>query len=128
MAELKVASDVRVNQGFEDKLKRDIKKIEDMSPKNTSLHVVLKRTQSGGFETEMESIGFPKRLFSKAQATNAFAAFKQARDHLIKQLRRQVKRRRDMHTRVARATKRWLRPESQESANEELAPASYIRD
>lgn len=120
MADLKVASDVRLNKGFEEKVRRDIRKIEEMSPKNTLLHVVLKRTQSGGFETEMEAIGFPKRLFSKAQASNAFAAFKQARDHLIKQLRRQVQRRRDMHTRVARAAKRWFTPAKPTSSTSEI--------
>ena len=108
MAILTVSSDVRLNPGFEDKIQRDLEKIESMSPRNTLLRVFLKRTGAGQFITEMETSGFSKKLFSKARSTNAFTAFKKCRDVLIKQIRRQVGKTRDLHTQKARDKKRAL--------------------
>jgi ribosome-associated translation inhibitor RaiA len=108
VAILKVSSEVRIGKGFQQKLHRDMQKIEEMSPQNALLRVVLHRSENGLFETEMESVGFSKRLFSKAQASNAFAAFKICRDALIKQIRRQTSRRRSLHERLARENKRSL--------------------
>ncbi|MCB0411107.1 MAG: hypothetical protein KDD22_01190 [Bdellovibrionales bacterium] len=105
MAELKIASNVRVGNSFENKIRRDLLKIEEMSPKNTHLKVVLKRRENNEFESEMESIGFSKRVFARAKATNAWTAFKQSRDHLIKQIQQYSSKRRDLKIRKMRERK-----------------------
>lgn len=98
MAELKISSNVRINDEFKSKIERDLQKIEELSPANAHLKVVLKRVEANQFETEMETIGFHKTLFSKARASNAFVAFKKSRDHLIKQIKRYRDRQRSKRT------------------------------
>ncbi len=122
MAILTVSSNVRLNPGFEDKIQRDLEKIEGLAPRNTILRVFLKRTEAGLFETEMESSVFSKKLFSKARASNAFAAFKRCKEIFIKQIRRQVTKTRDLHTQSARDKKRTL-ASAAERLNLELEPA-----